>query len=241
MDRLREAEDAERRAHDREGQRADQAGAERDEAQRSSREAFVAGAKWWHFRFSGSTQFPSETDEAEKEAEKRFPFAPWAHLEQIAALKALLREARLAAKKAREAGGDRSVSAVRVRVTIEEKEEAEVDLAKAKAECVALSEKLAAEKQAGDWLRDERNEARGEAAASAVLLDAAREEIAALKALLRRAPHGFTCRLGYCSKAPHNGYSEWHTAGRSELRLGICDADMPCDCWKSKIEEALRG
>ena len=66
--------------------------AERDEAQRSSREAFVAGAKWGHFRFSGSTQFPSETDEAEKEAEKRFPFAPWAHLEQIAALKALLRE-----------------------------------------------------------------------------------------------------------------------------------------------------
>lgn len=53
---------------------------ERDEAKTSSREAFVAGAKWWQFEKNGSTMFSSEVDQAENVAEERFPFAPWIHM-----------------------------------------------------------------------------------------------------------------------------------------------------------------
>ena len=34
--------------------------------------AFVAGAKWWQLHKNGSTMFPSERDEAEAEAVKRY-------------------------------------------------------------------------------------------------------------------------------------------------------------------------
>lgn len=34
--------------------------------------AFVDGAKWWQYHHNGSTMFPSERDEAEAEAVKRY-------------------------------------------------------------------------------------------------------------------------------------------------------------------------
>lgn len=34
--------------------------------------AFVDGAKWWQFRANGATAFPSEVDEMEAEAVRRF-------------------------------------------------------------------------------------------------------------------------------------------------------------------------
>lgn len=34
--------------------------------------AFVAGAMWWQFRTSGATGWPSERDEAEAEAVRRY-------------------------------------------------------------------------------------------------------------------------------------------------------------------------
>lgn len=37
------------------------------------RRAFVEGAKWWMWTSRGCTMFPSERDEAETEAETRYP------------------------------------------------------------------------------------------------------------------------------------------------------------------------
>ena len=37
------------------------------------RRAFVMGAKWWEFRKSGATMWPSDQDVAEAEAESRYP------------------------------------------------------------------------------------------------------------------------------------------------------------------------
>ena len=34
--------------------------------------AFVEGMKWWQFKNGGATAFPSEVDEAEAEAERRY-------------------------------------------------------------------------------------------------------------------------------------------------------------------------
>jgi hypothetical protein len=34
--------------------------------------AFVEGAKWWQYHSNGSTMFPSDRDEAEREAVKRY-------------------------------------------------------------------------------------------------------------------------------------------------------------------------
>lgn len=44
--------------------------------------AFVAGAAWWQFKANGATAFPSERDEMEAEAARRYPLdaapaAPW--------------------------------------------------------------------------------------------------------------------------------------------------------------------
>ncbi len=37
------------------------------------RRAFVAGAKWWNFTTTGFTMFASERNEAEDEAERKYP------------------------------------------------------------------------------------------------------------------------------------------------------------------------
>ena len=37
------------------------------------RRAFVAGAQWWEWHKEGATMWPSDTDLAEAEAEKRYP------------------------------------------------------------------------------------------------------------------------------------------------------------------------
>lgn len=49
---------------------------ERDEARALPFYAFVEGVRWWQFHSQGATIFPSERDEAEAEAKRRYPFAP---------------------------------------------------------------------------------------------------------------------------------------------------------------------
>jgi hypothetical protein len=40
--------------------------------ERSVQRAFVAGAKWWQWKATGFTAFPSEVDEMEVEAIRRY-------------------------------------------------------------------------------------------------------------------------------------------------------------------------
>ncbi len=37
------------------------------------RRAFVDGAKWWEFYRTGATMWPSDRDQAEAEAERKYP------------------------------------------------------------------------------------------------------------------------------------------------------------------------
>lgn len=47
-----------------------------DAAEKATREAFVAGAKWWEFVSTGGTMWGADQHRAHAEAERRFPHAP---------------------------------------------------------------------------------------------------------------------------------------------------------------------
>lgn len=50
--------------------------------------AFVMGADWMRYELTKFTAFPSERDEAEEEAKKRYPFIPRDHMTLLAELRA---------------------------------------------------------------------------------------------------------------------------------------------------------